>query len=173
MSMKAMSLYGARLPALVALSLLGVAGAACAGDADLLKCRLLADIGARVACYDAIPVGAGAGAAPVPATAAVSVPAAAVAPARTAEQDFGLEQVKKAEAAPKSIDSTIPGSFAGWGPTTRFKLANGQVWRVVDNSSADLMPMTNPKVKIVRNVIGTMFLEIEGTNNSPKVRRVE
>jgi hypothetical protein len=43
---------------------------------------------------------------------------------------------------------------------------------VVDGSSAVLAPMKNPKVKVARNVFGTTFLEIEGTNNSPKVRRV-
>jgi hypothetical protein len=32
--------------------------------------------------------------------------------------------------------------------------------------------MGNPKVRIVRNFFGTTFLEVEGTNNSPKVRRV-
>jgi hypothetical protein len=32
--------------------------------------------------------------------------------------------------------------------------------------------MQDPQVKIVRNIFGTMFLEIAGTNNSPKVRRV-
>jgi hypothetical protein len=32
--------------------------------------------------------------------------------------------------------------------------------------------MKNPKVRVTRNVFGTLFLEIEGTNNSPKVRRV-
>jgi hypothetical protein len=51
-------------------------------------------------------------------------------------------------------------------------LANGQVWRVVDGSSAVLPGMDNVRVKVVRNVIGTLFMAIDGTNNSPKVRRV-
>jgi hypothetical protein len=46
------------------------------------------------------------------------------------------------------------------------------VWRVVDGSEAVLAPMQDPKVRIVRNFFGTTFLEIAGTNNSPKVRRV-
>jgi len=158
-----------RLPSLLlALPLLGAGGAALADDAAILNCRAMTAAAARLACYDAIPVGAGSPAAGV-ASAAGTAPAAA--PALPPEQAFGLEQTKRPE-APKSIDSTIPGRFAGWGPSSMFTLANGQVWKVVDGSSADLQPMQDPKVRIVRNVFGTMFLEIDGTNNSPKVRRV-
>ena len=42
-----------------------------------------------------------------------------------------------------------------------------------DGSSAVLSPMTNAKLKVERHVIGTCFLKIEGTNNSPTVRRVQ
>jgi hypothetical protein len=158
-----------RLPALSILSLLpllSVSGAALADDAAILKCRALGETQARLACYDRIPVGAQP-AAPLAATA----PAAA-APAATAEQRFGLEQVKRKEAEPQSIESTIEGNFDGWEPGAQIRLANGQVWRVVDGSSAVLAPMKNPKVRVTRNVFGTLFLEIEGTNNSPKVRRI-
>jgi hypothetical protein len=153
------------------LFLLFAANAALANDAAILKCRALPGQAARLACYDAIPVGAAPAVAVVSAPVAVAAPAAVPAAAPTTEQRFGLEQVKPAE-APKSIDSSIAGTLTGWGPNTQFTLANGQVWRVVDNSSADLTPMTNPKVRVVRNFFGTTFLEIEGTNNSPKVRRV-
>jgi hypothetical protein len=138
-----------RIPLLLAL--LGATGVALADDAAILACRNLADGAARLACYDAIPAG--------------SRPAAAAA------QSFGLEQ-KKPEEPARSIESTIVGTVSGWGPATLFTLANGQVWKVVDGSSADLAPVSNPSVKIVRNMFGTMFLEIEGTNASPKVRRV-
>jgi hypothetical protein len=85
-----------------------------------------------------------------------------------------MEQVKKKQDdTPKSIESTIVGTFDGWGPNSRIKLANGQVWRVVDNSEAVLAPVQNPKVRIERNFIGTIFMRVEGTNNSAKVRRVE
>jgi len=159
--MKAVSPY-------LSLSLLFVSGAVLADDAAILKCRALPDTGARLACYDAIPVGTISAAATLrPAATAPAVPAA------TPEQRFGMEQTRPVETAPKSIESTIEGRFSGWGPTTRFKLANGQVWRIVDGSSAEFAPSMQQKVRIVRNVFGTMFLEIEGSNNSPKVRRVE
>jgi hypothetical protein len=131
--------------------LLFVSGAALADDAAILKCRSLSDTASRLECYDAMPVGA----------------------AKTAEQSFGIETVKKQEEAPRSIESTIVGDFGGWRPGAQIKLANGQVWKVVDGSEAVLTPTQNPKVRIVRNMIGTLFLEIEGTNSSPKVRRVQ
>ena len=133
------------------LALLGTAGAAFADDTAILACRNLADGAARLACYDAIPAGAR--------------------PAAAAVQSFGLEH-KQPEEPARSVESTIAGNFSGWGPATLFTLANGQVWKVVDGSSADLAPVTNPPVKIVRNMFGTLFLEIDGTNASPKVRRV-
>lgn len=146
-----------------ALPLLFLASAtALADDAAILTCRTLADTPARLACYDAIPVGAQAAAAPV-----------AAAPARSPEQSFGLEAAKLREEQPKAIVSTINGDFDGWGPTTQFRLANGQVWRVIDGSEAVLPRTSNPKVTIERNVFGTLFLKVDGSNNAAKVRRVQ
>jgi hypothetical protein len=138
------------------LALLCGAGAASADDGALLACRKLADTGARLACYDAIPAGAHAGAVPA---------------AKTAEQSFGLQDMRRPEPA-ASIASTLVGKIDGWGPTTQFTLANGQVWRVSDGSSAVLDPMSNPPLRIVRNAFGTTFIEFDGTNQSAKVKRV-
>jgi hypothetical protein len=133
--------------------LLFVSGAAMANDAAILKCRALGDGPGRLACYDAIPVGAAA-AAPRP------------------DRSFGQESRKRDE-APQSIESTIVGKFDGWGPGSQIRLANGQVWRVIDDSEVPLVPVHNPKVKMVRNLFGNTFMEIEGTNQSAKVRRVQ
>ncbi|MBD8627117.1 MAG: hypothetical protein RR983_19510 [Massilia sp.] len=152
--MKALS-----LPVLM-VALLTASGTALADDAALLKCRTLSDIPARMACYDAIPVGA-------------AGPAAAPAPARTPEQNFGLEAVKQREAQPASIRSTVVGDFDGWGPGSQIRLANGQVWRVIDGSDAVLPRTKDAAVTIERNVFGTLFLKIDGGNSSAKVRRVQ
>jgi hypothetical protein len=141
-------------------------GSALANDAAILKCRTVTDVAARVACYDAIPVGAA-----KPAVAAAAV--APAAPAATAEENFGLEAVKQRESQPKSVQSTIVGKFEGWGPGSRIRLANGQVWRIVDGTDAVLAPQTDPKVSIERNMFGTIFMRVDGTNASAKVRRVE
>jgi len=153
------------LPVLL-LALLTASSTALADNAALLKCRTLSDTATRVACYDAIPVGAAA-----PAAAAVA--ATATAPARTPEQNFGLEAVKQREAQPASIRSTVVGDFDGWGPGSQIRLANGQVWRVIDGSDAVLPRTKDAAVTIERNVFGTLFLKVDGGNSSAKVRRVK
>ncbi|MBB6133297.1 hypothetical protein HD842_001408 [Massilia aurea] len=157
--MKALS-----LPVLM-VALLTVSGTALADDAALLKCRTLSDTASRVACYDAIPVGI---AGPAAATGT-----AAAAPVRTPEQNFGMEAVKQREAQPASIRSTVVGDFDGWGPGSQIRLANGQVWRVIDGSDAVLPPTKDAAVTIERNVFGTLFLKVDGGNSSAKVRRVQ
>jgi hypothetical protein len=162
-----------RLPSALILSLLSLLAlprAALADDQALRQCRALGEAQARLACYDRIPLGAPAAIAAAPA--AAPAPVVAPAPAVAAERNFGMEAEKRKEAEPSSIESTIVGDFDGWAPGAQIRLANGQVWRVVDGSNAVLSPMKNPKVRIARNMIGTLFMEIEGTNNSPKVRRV-
>lgn len=140
------------------------AGPALADDAAVLQCRALPDAASRLACYDAMPLGAR-----QPAATATVSPSSS--PAITG---FGSETVKKnVDALPKSMESTVVGEFDGWGPNARIKLANGQVWRVIDDSSAVLPRRSNTKVKIERNLFGTLFLTAEGSNSSAKVRRVD
>lgn len=165
------SIYFERMSMKALFLLVFVSGAALADDAAMLQCRSLADVPSRVKCYDAIPLGAAAPAMPA------AVAAAAVPTAQQREQSFGMETIKAPKAAvpeeSTSISSTIAGKFDGWSGNEMIKLGNGQVWRVIDGSSAVLAPLNNPKVTVERNFIGTFFLKIEGTNNSPKVRRVQ
>jgi lipoprotein-anchoring transpeptidase ErfK/SrfK len=153
------------------------AGAAFADDTAILKCRAQPDTARRLACYDAIPVGA----APVAATAPVAAPAPAAAPAQAAapalspEQNFGLRPVvkKQKEVEPGSIRSSVVGRFDGWAPGTIFTLANGQVWKVTDDTDAVLPIMQNPNVEITRGLIGAYFLQVEGHVNTARVARVK
>ena len=166
--------------ALFVLLAVSVSMPAMADDAALLRCRAIADVAGRVACYDAIPAGAApARPAVVAAPAAAPTPAASTAPvpisaAEEAERSFGLTaaQMRKPD-APTFIQSTLIGRIDGWGPNTTFRLANGQSWRVNDDSSGNVNEIDNPKIKITRNLLGTMFLEIEGSNQAPRVRRVQ
>ena len=105
------------------------AGAArAADDAALQRCRAVSDSVVRLACYDALPLPAARTApAAVPAT-PMTTSTAPAAPA--AAQRFGQEGRDE----PQAISSRINGSFEGWGPNSRIKLANGQVWQVVDGS---------------------------------------
>jgi hypothetical protein len=142
------------------------AGAAVADDAAMLKCRALSDTARRLACYDAIPVGGVAAAAPAP---------VAPAPAASTEQGFGLRPVvkKQKDVEPESIRSTVVGRFDGWAPGAIITLANGQVWKVTDDTDAVLPIMQNPPVQITRGLLGAYFLQVEGHTNSARVARVK
>jgi hypothetical protein len=83
-----------------------------------------------------------------------------------------MEERIAASTLPPTMESYIPGHFEGWGPNARIKLANGQVWQVVDQSSA-FFNRDNPKVVVRRGMMGGFFLEIENSNRSPRVRRVQ
>ncbi|MCE4553756.1 hypothetical protein [Pelomonas cellulosilytica] len=143
--------------------------------ADLQVCRQLADATKRLACYDALPLPATPPIGPVAAQAAAPIAAVAVPPAAPADPvaKFGQESVKPTAAAPelKQIDSRIVGKFQGWGPNTRIELENGQVWRVVDGSSA-YYDLQDPKVIVHRGMLGAFYLEIEGVGFQVKVARV-
>lgn len=161
---------------------LAATGAFAAGSTDeaLLHCRAQADIAARLACYDAISVqpavqraGAAGNPSAIPALSA-RTPAAVTAdtapPTPTAA--FGLERRRRSDAVDE-LSSQITGRFEGWGPGTRFTLANGQVWEVSDGSNG-VYNLQSPVVVVVRRAtMGTFMLEIKGAGKAPRVRRVE
>lgn len=133
------------------LPLLLLPASAIATDAALLRCRAISDAATRLACYDAMT--------PAEPTTA------------TQANRFGLPTARPAETV-QAVDSHIHGRFTGWSARTRFNLANGQVWEVTDGSTGvyDLM---NPRVHVRRGALGSFYLEIEGQNRSPNVRRVQ
>lgn len=124
----------------------------------LSACRSLSEPMARLACYDRL-----ADAPQAPAAAAVVAPA-------TPER-FGLPEAT-ASSSLDEIQSRVGAGFNGWDPKSRIRLENGQVWQIVDGSSAALDPGAR-QVWIRRGVLGTFFLKVEGLNQTPKVRRVE
>jgi len=162
-------------------------------DAAFARCRSIADTAARLACYDGLPVAPAAAmqsapsrpaaaapapsnAAPAPAartpSAAAPAPAAAPPAPASAAENFGIEEKIAASGLPPTMESYIPGHFEGWGAGSRIKLANGQVWQVVDGTSA-FFNRENPKVLVRRGMMGGFFLEIENSNRSPRVKRVQ
>ena len=149
------------------LLLLLASGSALADDASLLRCRAIADLGQRFTCYEAIPVGNKT--APAPGAKAGAPVAPPVVAGGAAEQAFGKPVDNNAL---KSFESVIPGKFEGLAPNQLITLANGQVWRIIDDSSAPVSGF-NLKAKVERNFIGTTFMVIEGTNTSPKIKRVK
>jgi hypothetical protein len=153
-----------------------------ATETAITKCRTLTDAAARLACYDAINLGAirtdptpvGGAAALVAPRAEPSKPSSSthVADAGANKtKEFGFE-ARAAVPTTGRIDSTIAGSFQGWSPNSRIRLTNGQVWQVTDDTARSL-DLNQPKVSVRRGAFGSFYLEIEGTNHSPRVRRVE
>lgn len=166
------------------------AGAASAdaafADNAILKCRAQPDTARRLACYDAIPVGAAPAAAAAPmaapapsvapaVAAATAAPAAPAAAAVSPEQGFGLRPAvkKQQNVEPASIRSSVAGRFDGWAPGSIITLANGQVWKVTDDTDAVLPIMQNPNVEITRGLIGAYFLQVEGHVNTARVVRIK
>lgn len=138
------------------LLLLFASGAACAvDDALVLRCRALPDTASRLACYEALPVAQGAG-------------------APSAEQRFGIRRLeKKVDDEPGAIRSTVRGHLDGWRYGTQLTLANGQVWRVVDDVEAVLPDLADPAVRIERGALGAYYLQLEANNSAARVVRVK
>lgn len=131
------------------LPLLALPSAVCADDTGLQRCRGLADPTARLACYDALG--------------SASSPDAQ-------GQRFGLKAPPSETM--QAVESHIPGKFEGWEPKTRIRLANGQVWQIVDGSRGAFQ-LVDAKVRVRRGALGSYYLDIEGHNGSPGVKRVE
>jgi hypothetical protein len=158
---------------LLAVSLASISGVSRANEAAIGRCRAIDDPFARLKCYDAIAVTGGVPrsttqvankpAAPAPVV-STPVPAAAT-------SNFGLAP-KTPDAELDRIESRIDGHFEGWRPNSSIRLANGQVWQVADDSGRHL-DLHNPKVWVRRGALGSFHLEIEGTNHSPRVRRIK
>ncbi len=162
------------LPLLCALAF--AATGAIANDTELLRCGGMADATARLACYDALTRSVRDGKATVarPAPAATAPAAAAAANAalpKQTTQQFGLEQRPTKEEL-DAINSEIVGPFDSWEANTRITLANGQVWQIADGSGR-YISLKSQKVRIRRGLLGAFYIEFDGPNHSPRVRRVQ
>lgn len=149
------------------LALLLAPAATWADDAGLRQCRAIGNPVARLACYDALALPP----APVPAappSAPAAAPPSAPSPAAL-ESQFGLASpVERVQ----EVVTRYEGQFEGWRPNERIRLANGQVWQVVDGSSG-VYDLKNPKVTVKRGALGRFILDVEGAGKMPGVRRVE
>ncbi|MEO5732572.1 MAG: hypothetical protein ABIN96_18180 [Rubrivivax sp.] len=163
------------LPALSLLACvlaLPVAAQTLTADAIYLrKCRAMTVAEARLACYDALPIGAAIGAtASTTARAAMSpAPPAPKAAVSAGADTFGLARIA---GEPDEVESRIEGRFTGWGPGTQMRLTNGQVWRIDDASEA-FYDMASPRVVVKRAALGGFRLEIDGIGKAPRVKRVQ
>lgn len=132
------------------LLLFAASAAGAVDDALVLRCRALPDTASRLACYEALPLAA------------------------PAEQRFGGQRLeKKVDDEPASIRTTVRGRLDGWRYGTQLTLANGQVWRVVDDIDAVLPDLVDPAVRIERGALGAYYLQLEANNSAARVVRVK
>ncbi len=136
------------------LSLLLLASQSHADNAAIERCRQISEATQRLSCYDAI---------------VIATPAK---PYVQPNQDsFGL--VKKApDPDAEIIESELAADLDGLRPNETIRLKNGQIWRVTDDSTV-ILPAGARKVKIRRGLFGAFFIEFEGINHSPKVKRIQ
>lgn len=132
-------------------------GTACAQEAELLRCGEQTDKEQRLACFDAL-------------TAQVAAAKKAGATPEAKTRIFGLEGQPRRDDI-EAIDSQIDGLFEGWNPGSVIRLANGQSWQVIDKAAA-VVYLQSPKVKIRRAAMGTFMLELEGSRETARVRRL-
>lgn len=66
------------------------------------------------------------------------------------------------------IVTRVQGRVEGWEPGTEFRLANGQVWKVLKGSMKLRKPLDSPEVVLVPGVMGRWFLQVD--EDAPKAR---
>lgn len=99
-------------------------------------------------------------------TAAGSATAVVVGPANIYGYRTPVDQARTA------VESTLVGSFSGWDSHSTFTLANGQVWKTSDGSSASCQQLTDPKVTIKPMMLGSWLMYVQGCSDSARVERV-
>lgn len=149
---------------------IALAGPAFGQDDALQRCRSVTESAARLACYDALADAAARQRTPV-APAPAPVTASAAPASKGADAGFGLAEQRRPGTV-ESVTSAVGASFAGWGPNSRIRLENGQVWQVIDGTSV-VLPEGARKVSVKRGALGSFYLDFEGLKTSPRVRRVE
>ncbi len=90
--------------------------------------------------------------------------------AQVAEERAGL-RLKQSDR--RVIESHIVGEFSDWTGNTRFKLANGQIWRQVGSGSNRTKKTVDPKVRIEPKTLGSWKLYVEGSGRGVKVTRIQ
>lgn len=102
-----------------------------------------------------------------PAAAAVATPATPAEPEqdqRGFERDFSDIQ---------PIETRIVGEFKGWTGQSRFTMENGQVWKQVRGGSYRTKSVTNPKVTITPEFMGSWALRVEDVGRVIRVKRIK
>ncbi len=106
-----------------------------------------------------------------PATAAAATPApppaSASAPPAASGRGFpiGLDE--------GPVATRVVGDVAGWEPGTEFRLANGQVWRVLKGHAKLRKTLHDPEARLVPGLMGRWFLEVDPDLPKARVYRID
>lgn len=175
------------LTALLTLTAAGVARAQPPGEAlaGVYACAEIADDAARLACFDRevgrVRAAEAAGEIKTIASAQIEqirrdsfgfrLPSlAALSPLRLG--DATPEADEEAEAPLEAITATIASVSGGGGAPLRFRLDNGQVWRVID-SKTNRLARAGAEVRIRRAALGSFLMLVEAGGSALRVRREE
>lgn len=160
----------------LAAALLAAAGAAHAQDAPTLQQRMGAAAFHRAGLDKLSPAELQALQQWLAAHADALAPAPSAAGSASAAAQRAMAQPAPAKAGParQAITSRIAGDFRGWRPGSVLVLANGQRWRVSDDSSLDTgKPLTAPAVTVKPGLVGGWLLKVAGYNTSARVQPVD
>lgn len=72
-----------------------------------------------------------------------------------------------------TMESRLAEPFRGWKKGTRFRLENGQVWRVSEGEYWSKLEPAGKAVTIEPGVGGSFFIRIEGVRQLPRVALIE
>lgn len=84
-------------------------------------------------------------------------------------EDRGIRPVAESR---EPIASTIPGAFAGFARGREYVLANGQVWKQIDNASIPGARGQDIGVHVRPGLLGVWWLQVDGYNTQAKAERV-
>lgn len=160
----------ALIAALVAASVALPAMPALAQDRDLESCAAIADLGQRVACYDAVTRSRATSAPAAPVAAPIPAP-----PPRDARRDFGLPQAvietqrPVEERVPDSITAVIASARIVGAGYWELTMTDNSVWRFTEVRTAFRSPRAGEDVKIRQGAIGSYHLQL---GSQPTVRAV-
>ena len=71
------------------------------------------------------------------------------------------------------IIASLTGEFTGFRKGLQLTLDNGQVWEQTDAVSLKGVRRQTPKVRITPGFMGAWYMQVEGTNTRPTVRRIK
>ncbi|WP_101924856.1 MULTISPECIES: hypothetical protein [Luteimonas] len=87
----------------------------------------------------------------------------------------GLQTDAPAKPEAGAVDSTIDGAFQGFARGRQYTLANGQVWRQLDDArlTGAQRVTHNPSVEIRPSLLGGWWLRVDGKNLRTRVERIK